>query len=90
MQKMGARSLVDLERMSDRLKADDGSTLDATPESTPEGLPRSSRPGRLWPRESLERIAMAYADAFAFGRLGLRTLLTSGHRCGSSFVSVCH
>jgi FixJ family two-component response regulator len=44
MQKMGARSLADLVRMSDRLNADDGSTLDAVPESTHEGLPRSNRP----------------------------------------------
>jgi FixJ family two-component response regulator len=49
MQKMGARSLVDLVRMSDRLNADDGSTLDAVPESTHEGLPRSNRPARRVP-----------------------------------------
>ena len=46
MQKMGARSLVDLVRMSDRVKADDGSPLDAVPESTHEGLPRTNRTAR--------------------------------------------
>ena len=49
MQKMGARSVVDLVRMSDRFKADDGSTLDAVPESTHEELPRSNRPARRVP-----------------------------------------
>jgi FixJ family two-component response regulator len=49
MQKMGARSLADLVRMADQLKADDGSTLDAVAESTHDGLPPSSRTGKRVP-----------------------------------------
>jgi FixJ family two-component response regulator len=43
MQKMGARSLADLVRMADRLKADDGNALDPVAEGTYDGLPRLSR-----------------------------------------------
>ena len=55
MQKMGARSLVDLVRMSDRLKADDENTLDAVAEGPYDGLPRSNRTARRVTRKQKGR-----------------------------------
>src|SRR4029077_21121243 len=43
LQKMGARSLADLVRMADRLKADDENALDPVAEGPYDELPRTSR-----------------------------------------------